>query len=157
MSNAREYVTVVTSDAAGRLVVPVPFDPDESWGPKSRHHITGTVDGVRVRGVVEPLSSGRAFTLGPAWRRDCGVEPGRQVTVVIEAEGPQRANLAPDVAAALEAEPQAGAFFDGLAQFYRKGYLRWVDATKRRPDLRAARIAEMVELLKNSHKERPKR
>ena len=67
--------------------------------------------------------------------------------MVIEPEGPQRADLADDVAAAPDANPAAAAFFDGLAQFYRKGYLRWIDATKRRPDLRAGRIARMVELL----------
>jgi hypothetical protein len=30
------------------------------------------------------------------------------------------------------------AFFDTLAQFYRKAYLRYIDATTRRPDLLAA-------------------
>jgi uncharacterized protein YdeI (YjbR/CyaY-like superfamily) len=50
------------------------------------------------------------------------------------------------VAAALAANPEAGAFFDTLAQFYRKAYLRWIDATTRRPDVRAARIAKVVEL-----------
>jgi hypothetical protein len=43
-----------------------------------------------------------------------------------------------------------------LAQFYRKGYLRYIDATKRRPDLRAARIAEVTGLLANGVKERPR-
>jgi len=47
----------------------------------------------------------------------------------------------------LAANPQAGAFFDALAQFYRRACLRWIDATKRSPDRRADRIAEMVELL----------
>jgi hypothetical protein len=51
---------------------------------------------------------------------------------------------------------QAGAFFDSLAQFYRKGYLRWIDATKRRPDVRAERIAEVVRLLNAGVKERPR-
>jgi len=32
---------------------------------------------------------------------------------------------------------------------------RWVDATRRRPEVRAARIAEMVELLAAGHKHRP--
>jgi Bacteriocin-protection, YdeI or OmpD-Associated len=45
-----------------------------------------------------------------------------------------------DISAALDAEPDAGASFDSLAQFYRKGYLRWTDGTKGRPELRAARI-----------------
>jgi hypothetical protein len=94
--------------------------------------------------------------LGPAWRRDCGIAPGDTVTVVLTPEGPQRGGLAVDVAAALDAEPEAAAFFDSLAQFYRKAYLRWIDATKRRPDERAARISEMVELLKAGVKERPR-
>jgi hypothetical protein len=55
--------------------------------------------------------------------------------------------LADDIAAALDANPAAAAFFDTLAQFYRKAYLRYIDATTRRPDLRAARIAEVVDLL----------
>jgi len=36
-----------------------------------------------------------------------------------------------------------------------EGYFRWIDATKRRPDVRAARIAERVELLKAGRKQRP--
>jgi hypothetical protein len=42
--------------------------------------------------------------------------------VVLALESPQRADLAPDLAAALDAEPEAGAFFDALATFCRKGY-----------------------------------
>ncbi len=58
------------------------------------------------------------------------------------------------MAAALDARPEARAFFESLATFYRRGYLRWVDATTRRPDVRAARIAEMVELLAARHQQR---
>jgi uncharacterized protein YdeI (YjbR/CyaY-like superfamily) len=76
--------------------------------------------------------------------------------VVIVPEGPQRDEVADDIAAALDANPGAGAFFDSLAQFYRKAYLRWIDATKRRPDLRAQRIAEVIRLLDAGIKERPK-
>lgn len=62
----------------------------------------------------------------------------------------------PGYGPALEANPAAAAFFDTLAQFYRKAYLRWIDATTRRPELRAARIAEVVELLAAGIKERPR-
>ena len=85
----------------------------------------------------------------------CGIGPGDEVDVVLIPEGPQRVDLAPDVAAALDAAPDAAAFFDSLAQFYRRGYLRWIDATKRSPDKRSARIAEMVDLLKAGVKQRP--
>lgn len=59
--------------------------------------------------------------LGPAWRRGCGLKAGDRVAVELEAEGPQRRDLAPDLAAAFEASPSAAAFWDELAQFYRRG------------------------------------
>ncbi len=71
-------------------------------------------------------------------------------------EGLQRGDLDADIAAALDAHPAAGAFFDSLAQFYRKAYLRWIDGTKRRPHERVRRIQEMVTLLEAGIKERPK-
>ena len=44
-------------------------------------------------------------------------------------------------------------FFDALAQFYRRGYLRWIDGTTRRPEVRRERIARMVELLESGVKD----
>jgi len=90
------------------------------------------------------------------WLRDTGVAVGDGVTVELAPEGPQRGDLADDIAAALEANPAAGAFFDTLAQFYRTAYLRWIDATTRRPEVRAARIAEVVDLLAAGVKQRPR-
>lgn len=53
------------------------------------------------------------------------------------------------------AEPAAGEFFDGLAQFYRRAYLRWIDATESAdPTSAARRIAEMIDLLRRGEKER---
>ncbi len=85
-----------------------------------------------------------------------GVAIGDDVTVDLAPEGPQRSDLAEDIAAALEANPAARAFFDTLAQFYRKAYLRWIDATTRRPDVRAARIAQVAGLLAAGIKEQPR-
>ena len=79
------------------------------------------------------------------------------MTVELALEGPQRGDLADDIAAALAANPAAGEFFDSLAQFYRKAYMRWIDATTRLPDLRAARINELVDLLAAGIKERGRR
>jgi hypothetical protein len=151
----RTYTTTVVQGPKRRVLVPLPFAPDEAWGHKPAHPVAGTVNGMAVRAVVEPLDDGWAILLGPAWRRDCGVAPGDQIDVVLWPEGPQRQELSEDVAAALDAEPVAGAFFDGLAQFYRRAYLRWIDGASRRPDERVARIAEVVSLLKAGVKERP--
>jgi Bacteriocin-protection, YdeI or OmpD-Associated/Domain of unknown function (DUF1905) len=152
----QRFTTTVAAAPRGHALIPVPFDPDTAWGAKSRHHIAGAVDGIPVRGTVETAGDGHGFTLGPAWLRDCRVTIGDTVTVDIEPEGPQRGNLADDIAAALDTHPQAGAFFDSLAQAYRTAYLRWINATKRRPEQRPLRIAEMINLLEAGHKQRPK-
>lgn len=142
-----QFRATVADDGRGKAVVTLPFDPDDVWTPKPRHHVGGEINGRRVRGVVERRDDGWGLPLGPAWLRDNNVTVGDDVDVAIEPEGPQRGDLADDVAAALAANPLAGAFFDGLAQFYRRGYLRWIEATKRDPAERVRRIAQTVELL----------
>jgi uncharacterized protein YdeI (YjbR/CyaY-like superfamily) len=99
---------------------------------------------------------GWVLPVKPAWARDAGIAAGDEIAAELTPEGPQRDDLADDFRAALEASPAAGAFFDTLAQFYRKAYLRWIDATTRRPDVRAERIAEVVNLLAAGVKERPR-
>jgi hypothetical protein len=88
----------------------------------------------------------------PIWLRDTGVAIGDEVAVELAPEGPHCGDLAADVAAALAADPVAGAFFDALTQFDP----RWIEATAPRPDLRAARIAEVVDLLAAGIKQRPR-
>jgi hypothetical protein len=146
----------VAPGPGGRAVIAVPFDPDQAWGAKAEHPVGGTINGRQVRGTIALGSGGWAFTVTPLWMRDTGVAVGDDVIVELAPEGPQRGDLADDIAAALEANPAAAAFFDTLAQFYRKAYLRWIDATTRRPDLRAARIAEVVDLLAAGIKQRPR-
>ncbi len=153
----QRFTATLARGSRGRAFVPVPFDPDRVWHPKPRHHVTGTINGKGLRAVIETDGDQRGFSLGPAWLRDChGVAIGDLVTVELAPEGPQRDDLADDLAAALDANPAAAAFFDALAQFYRRAYLRWIDATKRSPEKRAQRIAEVIRLLDAGIKERPR-
>ena len=140
----------------GRGVIAVPFDPDQVWGAKAAHPAGGMINGRQVRGTIAPAGGGWVFTVSPMWMRDAGVAAGDEVIIELAPEGPQRGDLADDIAAALEASPAAAAFFDTLAQFYRKAYVRWIDTTTRRPDLRAARITEVVDLLAAGIKQRPR-
>jgi hypothetical protein len=152
----QRFRAMVAAGPGGRAVIAVPFDPDETWGVKTEHPVGGTIDGRRFRGRLLRAGGVWALTMTPMWLRDTGTAIGDDVTVELTPEGPQRGDLADDIAAALAANPAAAAFFDTLAQFYRKAYLGWIDATKRRPDVRAARIAEVVDLLAAGIKERPR-
>jgi hypothetical protein len=152
-----ERFTASAEDAdRGRALIRLPFDPDAAWGSKGRHHVRGTVAGNKVRGPLRPTAEGWVFVLGAAWLRDNPLPPHEKVTVVLEAEGPQNEDLAPDIAAAFESSPKAAAFFAGLATFYRKGYLRWVDGASRRPELRAERVRALVGYLEEGRKQRPR-
>lgn len=153
---AQAFEAVVLQDARGRAYLVAPFDPDAAWGEKARHRVGGTIDGKKVRGIITREAGEARFSLTPMWMRDVGVALGDRVKVSLHAEGPQRGELDPDIAEALDAEPDAAVFFDDLAQFYRKAYLTWIGGTKKRPDERARRIAEMVALLKAGKKQRPK-
>jgi hypothetical protein len=123
------------------------------WGVKQRHHITGSVNGIPVRGSLDSDGTQFFLLLGAAWRRDCRLDTGTTVTVILSPEGPQFQQLSADVASALEAEPAAKAFFDALATFYRNGYIKWIEGAKR-PETRSKRISEMMELLKEGKKQK---
>ena len=155
MPSKQSFAAALEGTEKGRIYIVLPFDPKKVWGERPRYHVRGTINGMKFRGPLEQSGKGYFMPLGPAYRRDAGLHLGEAVEVVLEPEGPQSAALATDIAAALAANPDAKHFFDGLATFYRKNYLRWIDATKRSPALRAQRIAEMVDLMKAGRKQRP--
>ena len=154
--SSQRFRAVIADGPRDSAVIMVPFDPDEAWGAgrptpsAARSAAAGSVPGSVQAG------RGWALTLAPKRLIGMGIAIGDEVSVELAPEGPQRGDLADDIAAALAANPAAGAFFDTLAQFYRKAYLRWIDSTTRRPDLRAARIAEVAGLLAAGVKERPR-
>ncbi|MEZ4620143.1 MAG: YdeI/OmpD-associated family protein [Caldilineaceae bacterium] len=136
-----------------RVVLPIPLDPNTIWGEKARHDVYGTINTARIRGPLVIEKDHYYLALGPAWRRDNEIEAGMTVTVTLEAEGPQIAAMAEDLMAAFAAAPAALAFYNALPTFYRKNYLRWVTSAKR-PETRAKRIGEMIELLAAEKRER---
>jgi hypothetical protein len=145
--------TGIFKKSGSRHIITLPFDPNAAWGEKERHHVTGSVNGYKVRGALEQEKGQYVLALGPAWQRDSGLASGAAVDVELSPEGPQMESLPPDLTAALEADPQAKAFFECLATFYRKGYLRWLAGAKQ-GEKRAGRIAELVGLLKAGKKQR---
>jgi Bacteriocin-protection, YdeI or OmpD-Associated/Domain of unknown function (DUF1905) len=156
VASTRTFSTVLR-DSKGRVYIPLPFDPVSAWGPRSRFYVHGSVNSMGVRGVVQDFDDRLGLVLGEAWRRGCGLQAGDQVDVKLMLEGLQRSDLPSDVATALEEETKAGAFFDSVAPYYRNAFLKWIEATKRSPEVRSQRIAEMVALLVAGEKEIPQR
>jgi len=142
-----EQFTGTITVRSGSACIVLPFDPDEKWGARTRHHISGSVGGHDYRGEVRREGDAALLRLGPAWLRDTGVAAGEEVEVAVGPEGPQTANMDPDVVAAFQGEDDARAFFEALPTFYRNNLVRWIGEA-RRPATRAARIAQTVALLR---------
>ena len=135
------------------MSIRLPFSPDEVWGQRARHDVSGTIAGHSTRGKLTQVDDGFELLLGPSWCRDPRMVAGAEVEVVLAPEGPGRGTMGDDVDAALDAAPDARAFFESLPTFYRKNYARWLDSAKR-PETRARRVAEFVELLRAGRRER---
>jgi hypothetical protein len=148
-----QHFKTTIAKAGTRTFIALPFNPNDAWGIKQRHYITGTVNGHKVRGSLGSDGEQYFLPLGAVWRRDCGLDAGDEIDVTLSPEGPQSETLSADVADALEAESQAKDFFESLATFYRNTYIKWIESAKR-PETRAARIKEMIELLKAGKKQK---
>ena len=151
MSEQR-FEAVVEGRSHGAIAIRLPFDPATVWGAKSRHYVTGSMDGQPLRGSLTAVRHTHYLQLGQAWNCD-RFAAGDRVAVRLEAEGPQLATMAADFVTALDAEPAAREFFESLATFYRKAYVRWIEGAKR-PETRARRVAEAVAALKDRRRAR---
>lgn len=147
MSSGQSFQANIRKQGA-RAFIPIPFEPDTAWGAKSRHSVTGTVNGKAIRGALAAFDQSFGLPVGPVWLRDNGLQVGDKVAVELRPEGPQLDTVGEDLAGALKAHPRALEFFESLPTFHRKNYIRWIDDAKR-PETRARRIAEAINLLEN--------
>jgi uncharacterized protein YdeI (YjbR/CyaY-like superfamily) len=81
-------------------------------------------------------------------RQGAGVQAGDEVDVTIELDSAPRDVEVPEaLAAALAADPQAKAAFEGMAFTHRKEYARWV-AEAKRDETRQRRVQQAVEMIR---------
>ena len=147
------FTAVLEPRAGGGVRIRLPFDPDQAWGTRGRHSVNGTIGGHRVRGPLTRTGDIHVLDLGPTWCDAPDVGPGTTAAVILAPEGPQLDSMAADLADAIAADPAARATFEALPTFYRKNFLRWIDAAKR-PETRARRIADTVATLHDGRRER---
>ena len=131
----------------GGIAIRIPFDPDDSWGEKDRHYVSGSIHRMPFRGRLVQRGADPYLELGPSWCRAGIVTAGDRVAVIIAPEGPQFDDLPTDFRDALAADPAARRAFESLATFYRNGYVRSIDDAKR-AETRARRIRETLEALR---------
>ncbi|GAA0221363.1 YdeI/OmpD-associated family protein [Cryptosporangium japonicum] len=115
---------------------------------KKAFPVTVTVNGVTLALRLARMGGENMIGLAKAARAQAGVELGETYDVTISADAGERTVEVPaDLAAALAADPAAGAAFTGLAYSHRKEFVRWVTEAKREAT-RADRVGKTVEMVR---------
>jgi Bacteriocin-protection, YdeI or OmpD-Associated/Domain of unknown function (DUF1905) len=148
----RRFIAVLDSIPAGGTGLRLPFDPKAVFG-RARAPVRVTI------GQHPPFRTTVMVYSGIAWiglRKDqlaeLNLTAGDSADLLVELDdAPRVVDVPPELAKALEADPEAAAAFEALSYTHRKEYARWV-AEAKRDATRADRVAKTVQRLRNGIK-----
>lgn len=126
----------------------VPEDVVTALGASKRPPVRVTINGYTYRNTVATMAG--TFMIGVAanHREAAGVSAGDVVEVELELDTEPREIEPPaDFVEALDAEPEAKAFFDGLSYSSKRWHVESVEGAKK-PETRQRRIEKSVGLLR---------
>jgi Bacteriocin-protection, YdeI or OmpD-Associated/Domain of unknown function (DUF1905) len=113
-----------------------------------RFPVVATVNGYTWRTSVARMGGEFLVGLNREVREGAGVKAGDDVEVALELDSaPRDVAVPPALAAALAADPQAKAAFDGMAFTHRKEYARWV-AEAKRDETRQRRVQQALDMIR---------
>jgi hypothetical protein len=142
---------VVESHGAGGNVVEIPFDVKAVFG-SGRPPVRGTVNGFPIRSRLVSMGGRYLLGLNREVREGAGVAGGDRVSVELELdEEPRVVDVPDELAAALEADPDAGEIFDRLSYTHRREYAEWV-ASAKRDETRTRRVENTIAMLREGVK-----
>lgn len=154
MQPEHEFEAVLeTGDGDGGVFVVIPFSVPEVFGTRGRVPVQVTFDGYPYQGSITPLGDGHhALHVLKQIRKAVDKTIGDTVRVTLSRDVMERKMEAPaDLAEQLAQNPKAAAYFAKLAYTHQREFVRWLEGAKR-PETRATRLAETVELLGQGRK-----
>ena len=129
--------------------------PDEvvgALGAGRKPAVRVTIAGHTYRSTVARRGDRYLIGVSAENRARAGVAAGDAVDVDIELDTePREVTVPPDFAAALDADPQARRFFDGLSFSQKQGYVLPIEQAKK-PETRERRLAKAIALLREERK-----
>jgi hypothetical protein len=113
-----------------------------------RFPVVATVNGYTWRTSVARMGGEFLLGLNREVRENAGAQAGDEVEVRLELDAaPREVEVPEPLAAALAADPQARAAFEGMAFTHRKEYARWITEAKRE-ETRQRRVQQAVEMIR---------
>ncbi|WP_460458846.1 YdeI/OmpD-associated family protein [Angustibacter peucedani] len=129
--------------------IPLPDAEVEALGGGRKPAVTVTVNGYSYRTTVASRDGVYLVPLSAENRSAAGVAAGDEVEVSLALDtAPRELEVPDDLQAALDAEPAARAFFDGLSYSKRQWFVLSVTGAKT-AETRERRVTKALELLRD--------
>lgn len=143
------FKAVLQNAGGGGAVVLMPNDVSDAMGGRKQFRVTGTVNGVPMKSSTFPYK-GEGLWLGvhKATREKAEVAFGDEIEIEITRDdAPRVLELAPELQAALAADPALRDRFESLS-WTRRRELADPIAEAKKPETRAARLEKALEALR---------
>ncbi len=127
----------------------VPEKIVEALGAGKRPPVKVTINGYTYRNTIAVMGGAYMLSVSAEVREKAGVKGGDKVDVDLELDTePREVTVPPDFAKALDADPAAARFFDGLSYSQKRGFVLPIEDAKS-PATRERRIAKAVSALRD--------
>ncbi|HEX6129271.1 MAG TPA: YdeI/OmpD-associated family protein [Candidatus Limnocylindria bacterium] len=148
MADGRGFRTTIEAARGGGAVALVPPDVRDTLGGLKQMRVTGTLNGTPFRSSTMPYRGAFYVGVHKATREAAGVEIGDEVELtLVRDDSPRTLELAPELEAALAAQPSLRQRFDSLS-FSRRRELAEPIAEAKKPETRAARLEKALARLR---------
>jgi hypothetical protein len=154
IEEAAEMRFRTTVELGGRTAtgIEVPAEVVTGLGSGRRPAVHATIAGHTYRTTIASMGGRFMIPVSAEIRSITGVAAGDEIEVDVELDTePREVTVPDDLAAALDAEPDARRFFDGLSYSNQRRHVLAVDGAKS-PETRARRIAKAVTTLRDGQK-----
>ena len=142
------FRTTIQQSGKTATGIQVPEDIVQALGAGKRPAVKVTINGYSYRSTVAVLGGRYMVGVSAEHRAGAGVAGGVEVDVDIDLDtAPREVTVPADLAAALDAEPEARRTFDGLSYSNKSWHVLQVEGAKT-DETRQRRIARSVDLLK---------
>jgi hypothetical protein len=147
MTESVTFDTTVIATGNNTGIV-VPDEMIERLGAGRRPAVVVNVNGYEYRNTVGVMGGRHMISISAAVRKDTGLKADDLVRVVLTLAGGPREVTVPDVlAAALSADPAAGAFFAKLSSSLRRYHVDNINAAKT-AETRQRRVDKAISLFR---------
>jgi hypothetical protein len=145
------FDTTVTA-AGNNTGIVVPENVIERLGAGRRPAVVVSVNGYEYRSTVAVMDGKHMISISAAVRKETGLAGGDPIHVTLTlADTPREVNVSGDFAAALAADPVAGAFFSKLSNSLQRYHVDNINAAKT-AETRQRRIDKAIQLFREGKK-----